>query len=76
METIVAHARNVRMIGESRRKDDRLDAMTLARLVRIDPQLLCPVKHRSAEAQADLTVIRARAALVRTRTMLVNERAA
>ena len=35
-----------------------------ARLVRIDPQLLYPVKHRSAEAQADLTVIRARAALV------------
>jgi transposase len=29
---------------------------------------VCPVKHRSAEAQADLTVIRARAALVRTRT--------
>ena len=71
-EAIVAHARSVRLIGESRRKDDRIDARTLARLVRIDPQLLCPVKHRSAEAQADLTVIRARAALVRTRTMLVN----
>jgi transposase len=71
-EPIVAHARSVRLIGESRRKDDRLDAMTLARLVRIDPELLRPVKHRSAEAQADLTVIRARAALVRTRTMLVN----
>jgi len=71
-EAIVAHARSVRLIGESRRKDDRLDARTLARLVRIDPELLCPVKHRSAEAQADLTVIRARAALVRTRTMMVN----
>jgi transposase len=64
-ETIVAHARNVRLIGESRRKDDRIDAHTLARLARIDPQLLCPVKHRSAKAQADLTVIRARAGLVR-----------
>ena len=31
-EVIVAHARNVRLIGESRRKDDRLDAQTLARL--------------------------------------------
>ncbi len=31
-EVIVAHARNVRLIGESRRKDDRLDAKTLARL--------------------------------------------
>ncbi|HKU21384.1 MAG TPA: transposase, partial [Terriglobales bacterium] len=53
-EVIVAHARNVRLIGESRRKDDRLDARTLARLARIDPQLLSPVKHRSARAQADL----------------------
>jgi len=65
---IVAHARNVRLIGESRKKDDRLDAQTLARLARIDPELLCPVKHRSAKAQADLTVIRARAGLVRART--------
>jgi transposase len=71
-EVIVAHARNVRLIGESRRKDDRLDAQTLARLARIDPQLLCPVKHRSARAQADLTLIRARAGLVRARTALVN----
>jgi transposase len=71
-EVIVAHARNVRLIGESRKKDDRRDAQTLARLARIDPQLLCPVKHRSARAQADLTVIRARAGLVRARTALVN----
>src|SRR5712671_938359 len=71
-EAIVAHARSVRLIGESRRKDDRLDARMLARLARIDPQLLSPVKHRSAQAQADLTVIRARASLVRARTALVN----
>ena len=71
-EVIVAHACKVRLIGESRKKDDRLDARTLARLARIDPQLLCPVKHRSARAQADLTVIRARAGLVRARTALVN----
>ena len=71
-EVIVAHARNVRLIGESRKKDDRLDAQTLARLARIDPELLCPVKQRSARAQADLTVIRARAGLVRARTALVN----
>src|ERR1044072_6109043 len=71
-EVIVAHARNVRVIGESRKKDDRLDAQTLARLARIDPELLCPVKHRSAKAQADLRLIRARAGLVRARTALVN----
>jgi transposase len=71
-EVIVAHARNVRLIGESSRKDDRLDARTLARLARIDPGLLGPVRHRSAEAQLHLTVIRARAGLVGTRTALVN----
>ena len=71
-EVIVANARKVRLIGESRKKDDRLDAQTLARLARIDPELLCPVKHRSAQAQADLMMIRARAGLVRVRTGLVN----
>jgi transposase len=59
------------MCGEHR-KDDRLDARTLARLARIDPGLPGPVRHRSAKAQIHLTVIRARAALVRTRTALVN----
>jgi transposase len=71
-EVIVAHARNVRLIGESSRKDDRLDARRLARLARIDPGLLGPVRHRSAKAQIHLTVIRARAVLVSTRTALVN----
>jgi transposase len=71
-EVIVANARKVRLIGESRKKDDRLDAQTLARLARIDPELLYPVKHRSIQAQADLMMIRARAGLVRARTGLVN----
>jgi transposase len=70
-EAIVAHARNVRLIGESRRKDDRLDAQALARLARIDPRLLSPIQHRSAQAQADLLLVRARYALVRTRTALI-----
>jgi len=69
-EVIGAHARKLRLIGESRKKDDRLDARTLARLAGHRSRLLCPVKHRSA--QADLTVIRARVALVRVRTGLVN----
>jgi len=37
-EVIVAHARNVRLIGESRRKDDRLDARTIYRQVAINGQ--------------------------------------
>ena len=58
--------------GRAARKTIGMDAQTLARLARIDPQLLCPVKHRSAQAQADLMMIRARAGLVRARTGLVN----
>jgi len=71
-DAIVAHARNVRLITESSRKDDRLDARTLAKLARIDPELLGPVRHRSAKAQIHLTAIRARATLVSARTALVN----
>ena len=71
-EVIVAHAQKVRLIVKSRRKDDRLDARTLARLARIDPELLSPVRHRSAQAQLHLTEIRARAGLVSARSALVN----
>jgi transposase len=62
----------VQLITKSNRKDDRHDARTLARLARIDPELLGPVRHRSAKAQIHLTVIRARAELVSARTALVN----
>src|SRR5579863_4425300 len=71
-EVVVANPRRVRLITESTRKEDRLDAKTLARLARIDPELLSPIRHRSEQAQADLMVIRARALLVEARTMLVN----
>ncbi|HEY7212375.1 MAG TPA: transposase, partial [Bryobacteraceae bacterium] len=53
-EVVVANAPSVRLISESSRKDDKLDARTLARLARIDPQLLSPIRHRSEQAQADL----------------------
>jgi transposase len=71
-EVIVAHAQKVELITQSNRKDDRHDARTLARLARIDPALLGPVRHRRAQAQIHLTVIRARAELVSARTALVN----
>jgi len=71
-EVIVANARQVKLISASSRKDDRLDAQTLARLARMDPQLLRPIRHRSEKAQGDLMQVRVRAALVDTRTGLVN----
>jgi transposase len=71
-EVIVANARQVKLITQSSRKNDKLDAQTLARLARVDPQLLRPIQHRSEEAQQHLMVIRVRATLVETRTALVN----
>lgn len=71
-EVVVANPRQVKLISASSRKDDRVDAQTLARLARVDPQLLRPIQHRSARAQGDLMVIRVRAALVEARTGLIN----
>ena len=71
-QVIVAHAQKVQWITKSSRKDDRHDARTLARLARVDPELLGPVRHRSVQAQLHLTVIRARAELVSARTAMVN----
>jgi transposase len=71
-EVIVANARQVKLISQSTRKDDKLDAHTLARLARIDPELLRPIRHRSEQAQLDLLQIRVRAELVEARTSLVN----
>jgi hypothetical protein len=71
-EVVVANARKVRLIYESDRKNDRLDARMLARLGRVDINLLAPIRHRGAEAQADLAVIRGRDSLVATRTQLIN----
>jgi len=71
-EVIVANPRQVKLITESSRKDDRLDAQTLARLARIDPQLLRPIQHRSDKAQGALMIIRVRAALMGVRTSLVS----
>ena len=71
-EVIVANARQVKWITASDNKGDRSDAEKLARLGRADPALLAPIEHRNPQQQAELAVIRARDALVRARTLLVN----
>jgi transposase len=71
-EAIVANPHKVKLITQSVRKNDRIDARQLARLARVDPQLLSPIRHRGEAAQADLAVIRGRAQLVEARTALVN----
>src|SRR3990170_8550833 len=71
-EVLVANASKLRAIYDNPRKGDRADAETLARLARLDPALLSPIRHRSPQAQADLAVLRSRDALVRSRTLLIN----
>jgi transposase len=71
-DVVVANARQVRLIYESDRKNDKVDARTLARLARIDKDLLHPIRHRSEKAQSDLATLRARDALVQVRTKLMN----
>ena len=72
LHVTVANAREVRKIHQSDHKNDRSDSETLARILRLDPKLLAPVHHRSSAMQADLSVVRARDALVRTRTVCIN----
>ena len=71
-EVMVANPHKVKLISQSIRKNDRMDAQQLARLARVDPRLLAPIRHRGERAQADLAVIRARAELVEARTGLIN----
>ena len=71
-EVLVANARKLRLIYQNDRKSDRVDAASLARLGRLDPTLLAPIRHRGEAVQADLALLRARETLVRARAQLVN----
>lgn len=64
--------RKLRAIYQNERKSDRRDAQMLARIGRLDPALLYPVRHATEEAQADLLRIKLRDSLVRARVALIN----
>jgi transposase len=71
-ELYIANPRRLRAIYQNENKSDRVDAEYLARIGRLDPALLYPLRHRSPEASADLTVLRSRSALVKARGTLAN----
>jgi len=71
-EVIVANARRLQLIAQNDSKSDQVDAELLARLGRVDPALLAPIRHRGEESQLALAHLRTRDALVRARTLLVN----
>ena len=72
-EVIVANARRVKLIAKADRKTDRVDAETLARLGRVDPNLLAPIEHGGEAAQRDRALLRVREGLVRSRTRLIQQ---
>ena len=71
-EVLVGNARKLRMIYMSDNKTDERDAEMLARIARLDPKLLGPIRHRDEQAQRDLAILKARDILVRTRTHMIN----
>jgi len=71
-KVIVANPRKLHAISRSERKCDQRDAQMLARLARVDPALLHPIEHGTAQAQHDLLGLKLRDALVRTRVNLIN----
>jgi len=71
-EVLVANARKTRLIYANKRKTDEVDAENLARLARLDPKLLYPLKHRGEDSQAHMAIVRSRQVMIGCRTQLVN----
>ena len=71
-EVLIANPRKTRLIYGDKRKTDKLDAQKLARLGRVDPELLYPIEHRGKDSQTHLALIHSRDALIRSRTQLIN----
>jgi transposase len=71
-EVFVANARKLCAIYTSDRKSDKNDARMLARIARMDPQLLHPVEHGTEEAQRDLLQVKLRDILVRQRVDMIS----
>ena len=65
----VGNPRKLRLIWDSKDKSDERDARILAMICRLEPRFLWPIHHRSQKAQADLSVIKSRDILVKSRTV-------
>ncbi len=70
-EVFVANARKLRAIYANERKCDRLDARMLAKIARLDPDLLSPVAHIAQKAMSDRLVLTSRERLVEHRKALI-----
>jgi transposase len=71
-DVIVANPRKLRVIYMSNRKSDHTDARMIAKLARIDPDLLYPIEHSSEQSQRDLLQVKLRDNLVRQRVDIIS----
>lgn len=71
-EVIVANPRKLRAIYTSNRKSDQTDARMIARLARVDVELLHPIQHSTEQAQRDLLQVKLRDNLVRQRVDIIS----
>ncbi len=69
---LVANARKLRAIYQNDRKCDQFDARMLAKLARVDPELLSPISHGSQERQLHRFSITLRDSLVRQRVNIIS----
>ena len=69
-ERVICHPRRIRLIAESRNKNDRVDAELLARLSWSDLELINPIQQRSRGTLEERSIVRTRAALVETQKQL------
>jgi len=69
---LVANPRKVRAIFKAERKSEDRDAELLARIARVDEELLHPLGHGDAHQQRDMLAIKLRDSLVRSRVGIIN----
>ena len=69
---LVANARKLRAIYQNDRKCDALDARMLAKLARVDPELLSPIQHGTEARQVHRLNITLRDSLVRQRVNIIS----
>ena len=68
---LVANARKLRAIYQNERKCDEFDARMLAKLARVDPELLSPIQHGSEAQQLHRLNLTLRDSLVRRRADMI-----
>lgn len=71
-DCVVANARKVRAIYANTRKCDMLDARMLAKLARVDLELLSPIEHCCEQGQTHRMAITLRNTLVRQRVDIIS----